>query len=90
MPELPEVESYRRLAEARALGRRIVGVDARDAWYLKGGLRPDDVVDALVGRSLVGARRRGKLLLVDLAVVVDHQRPAAADGGRRCSASASG
>ncbi len=66
MPELPEVESYRRLAETRALGRRIVGVDAPDPWYLKGGLQPDEVVDALVGRSVVGARRRGKLLLLDL------------------------
>lgn len=66
MPELPEVESYRRLAERRALGRRIVGVDAHDPWFLKGGLEPGEVVDALLGRTLVGARRRGKLLLMDL------------------------
>jgi formamidopyrimidine-DNA glycosylase len=66
VPELPEVEHYRRLAERRALGRRIAGVEANDPWYLKGGLQADDIVDALVGRSLLRARRRGKLLLVDL------------------------
>ncbi len=38
MPELAEVEAYRRLAESRALGRPIAVVAAPDAWYLKGGL----------------------------------------------------
>jgi formamidopyrimidine-DNA glycosylase len=66
VPELPEVELYRRLAERRALGRRIAGVEANDAWYLKGGLQAAEIVDALVGRSLLRARRRGKLLLADL------------------------
>ena len=37
MPELPEVEAYRRLAE-RALERTIAEVVAPDAWYLKRGL----------------------------------------------------
>lgn len=60
MPELPEVEAYRRLAE-RALGRRIVGVDAPDAWYLKAGAAPA----VLVGRTFTAARRIGKLLLLD-------------------------
>lgn len=76
MPELPEVESYRRLAHRAALSRRIVGVEAHDEWYLKGGLQPDDVVDALVDRSLVGARRRGKLLLLDLDRLAVPGRPA--------------
>ncbi|MDQ2726126.1 MAG: formamidopyrimidine-DNA glycosylase [Actinomycetota bacterium] len=74
MPELPEVESYRRLAEQTALGRPIVEVDAHDPWYLKGGLQADEIVDALVGRRLVGARRRGKLLLVDLDRPLDLDR----------------
>lgn len=60
MPELPEVEAYRRLAE-RALARRIVEVDAPDAWYLKGGADPT----VLVGRTFAAARRIGKLLLLD-------------------------
>ncbi|HEX2038711.1 MAG TPA: DNA-formamidopyrimidine glycosylase family protein [Acidimicrobiales bacterium] len=60
MPELPEVEAYRRLAE-RALGRRIVEVDAPDSWYLKAGAAPA----VLVGRAFTAARRIGKLLLLD-------------------------
>ena len=65
MPELPEVEAYRRLAEAAALGRRIAAVEAPDAWFLKGGIVARDVEAALVGSRLVAARRRGKLLLLD-------------------------
>ncbi len=65
MPELPEVEAYRRLAEGAALGRRITAVEAPDAWFLKGGIAAQDVEAALVGRRLVAARRRGKLLLLD-------------------------
>jgi formamidopyrimidine-DNA glycosylase len=60
VPELPEVEAYRRLAE-KALGRRIVAVDAPDAWYLKGGASPA----VLVGHRFTTARRIGKLLLLD-------------------------
>jgi formamidopyrimidine-DNA glycosylase len=65
VPELPEVEAYRRLAEAASLGRLIIAVDAPDAWFLKGGIVAEDVEDALVGCRLVAARRRGKLLLLD-------------------------
>lgn len=64
MPELPEVELYRRLAE-RALGRVITAVDAPDAWYLKGGLTGSVASSVLVGRTFVAARRVGKLLLLD-------------------------
>lgn len=64
MPELIEVETYRRLALA-ALDRPIVEVSAPDAWMVKGGIGPDDVVQALVGSSLTAARRVGKLLLLD-------------------------
>lgn len=64
MPELPEVELYRRLAE-RAVGRVVAGVETPDAWYLKRGATPDALAGALVGRTFVRARRRGKLLLLD-------------------------
>ncbi|MDP8974964.1 MAG: formamidopyrimidine-DNA glycosylase [Actinomycetota bacterium] len=64
MPELPEVEAYRRIAEA-ALFRPVVEVDAPDAWFLKQGLDAATVGDALRGRSLVTARRIGKVLLID-------------------------
>ena len=64
MPELPEVESYRLLAEKMALGRRISAIDVLDSRYQRGG-RGIDVEAALVGRRFVSARRVGKLALLD-------------------------
>jgi formamidopyrimidine-DNA glycosylase len=64
VPELPEVETYRLLA-LRALDRRIVAIEASDAWYLKGGVDGAALESALVGHQLVAARRVGKLLLLD-------------------------
>ena len=64
MPEMLEIEIYRRAAAA-SLGLRIVTVDAPDAWFLKGGTDEASVVAALVGRTFVNDRRRGKLLLLD-------------------------
>ena len=64
MPEGIEIELYRRAAEP-ALGRRIEAVEAPDAWFLKRGLTEAALVNVLVGRELVAARRRGKLLLLD-------------------------
>ena len=64
MPEILEVELYRRHAET-ALGRRVVTVDAPDSWYLKKGLTAASLHEAVVGRSVVAARRIGKLLLLD-------------------------
>jgi formamidopyrimidine-DNA glycosylase len=60
-----EIEAYRVLAEARALRRRIVAVDAPDDWFLKRGLTAPAVTAALVGRRFTAARRIGKLLLLD-------------------------
>jgi formamidopyrimidine-DNA glycosylase len=65
MPELIEIEYYRRLAEG-ALGRVVDGVDAPDTWFLKRGITADGLRDALVGREFVRARRIGKLLLLDM------------------------
>jgi formamidopyrimidine-DNA glycosylase len=64
VPELAEVDAYRRLA-ARALGRRVAEVVAPDAWYLRGGVDADTLAEVLVGRRFVDARRLGKLLLLD-------------------------
>jgi formamidopyrimidine-DNA glycosylase len=66
VPELPEIEYYRRLAE-RALHRPVRQVMAPDAWYLKQGLTARAVGAALRGRSFTAARRRGKLLVLDTA-----------------------
>lgn len=65
MPELPEVEAYRRLAED-ALERPIKAVHAPDAWFLKGATTARALRSALVGEVIVAARRRGKLLLLDV------------------------
>src|SRR5579871_5675151 len=59
LPELPEVEAYRQLAE-RVVGRTIVAVDIPDPWFVKQG-----DPRALVGCAITAVRRRGKLLLVD-------------------------
>lgn len=64
MPELLEIEAYRRLAR-RALGRRIASVSAPDPWYLKRDLTPGTVAHALAGRTITADRRIGKLLLLD-------------------------
>jgi formamidopyrimidine-DNA glycosylase len=64
VPELLEVETYRRAADA-VVGRRITSVHAPDDWYLKGGIGPHDVDASLVGRRIEGTRRVGKLLLID-------------------------
>ncbi|WP_421119425.1 DNA-formamidopyrimidine glycosylase family protein [Aquihabitans daechungensis] len=65
MPELLEVEVYRRLAD-KAVGRTVEEVEAPDSWFLKGGITPGQVVDAVRGATLVATGRRGKLLTVDL------------------------
>ncbi len=68
MPELIEVEYYRRAAE-KAIGRTIAAVDAADAWFLKRGTTADLLEDALIGAEVIAARRRGKLLLLDVRPV---------------------
>ncbi|MDQ6695849.1 MAG: formamidopyrimidine-DNA glycosylase [Actinomycetota bacterium] len=68
MPELIEVEYYRRAAE-KALGRTILSVDAPDAWFLKRGTTADTLEGTLPGRQATAVRRRGKLLLLDLGPV---------------------
>ena len=62
MPEILEIEVYRVLAE-RVVGRTVRQVQAPDAWFVKGGATPAAVADALVGRRVTAARRRGKLLI---------------------------
>ena len=61
MPELPEVETARRLIADRALGRRIVGVDDADTFVCRPHT-PGQLRDALVGRALTAACRRGKTI----------------------------
>lgn len=64
MPELLEVEAYRRAAD-RVVGRRIRVVHVPDDWYLKGGVDATTLRTALIDRRIEGTRRIGKLLLLD-------------------------
>ena len=65
MPELPEVETIRRQLEPEVVGRRIVGVEVLDERWT----RPEDpasLVEAVEGREIVAADRRGKYLILRL------------------------
>jgi len=62
MPELPEVETIRRGLTATVLGRRVERVGALWHASLRGTIE-----GGLVGRHLIGIRRRGKLLVGDLS-----------------------
>jgi formamidopyrimidine-DNA glycosylase len=64
MPELIEVEVYRRLAD-RVVGRQVAAVEAPDDWFVK-GTSPGHVRDAVDGATVVATDRRGKLLTIDL------------------------
>ena len=65
MPEYPEVETLRRNLSRTLPGRVIAAVDLRLPKLLQPapGLGPAD----LVGRTVQGLRRRGKVLIIDLS-----------------------
>jgi formamidopyrimidine-DNA glycosylase len=65
VPELVEVEIYRRTAE-RALGRTIASIDANDEWFMKEGTTAQALGAVLVGSSFRATRRIGKLLLLEV------------------------
>ena len=59
MPELPEVETVRRGLQQLVVGRAVVGVDVLNPGSL-------DAPSPLEGARFVDARRRAKMLLLDL------------------------
>jgi formamidopyrimidine-DNA glycosylase len=63
MPELPEAERARREIE-RVLTRRIVAVDDADTYVCRPHA-PGEIAEALVGRRLTSAHRRGKFMWVE-------------------------
>jgi formamidopyrimidine-DNA glycosylase len=65
VPEILEVELYRRAAE-QVVGRSVRSVQAPDPWFLKRGTTAASLRRSLAGRTVVAARRRGKLLVLDL------------------------
>src|SRR5439155_13034779 len=63
MPELPDVETFRRYLNATSLHQRIIGVDVRSAYILK-GVSARELVCRLKGRCFESSRRHGKHLFV--------------------------
>lgn len=66
MPELPEVEHYRRVAEAVAVGRTIDAVVCADDPIVIEGTTGAAVQRALAGRRVTGTGRHGKHLWLEL------------------------
>ncbi len=64
MPELPEVETARRIVERELVGRRITAVELRLPKLFRDTEIPDPQV--MLGHRVVGARRRAKVLTIDL------------------------
>lgn len=64
MPEMLEVEAYRRAAEP-VIGRTIESVHAPDGWYAKGDTTTDLLRSVLPGCLVTATRRIGKLMLLD-------------------------
>jgi formamidopyrimidine-DNA glycosylase len=64
MPEMIEIEAYRRLAD-RVVGRTIKHVDAPDDWFIKDDNTQRSFNRALKNKRITGTRRIGKLLLVE-------------------------
>jgi len=65
MPELPDVEAYRRSLSATSLHRRIAGVGHLSTDMLA-GVSPSTLRRSLVGASLEESRRHGKYLFARL------------------------
>lgn len=65
MPELPEVETVRRIVTHSLVGRTLVNLDLTLPKLLRDS--PIQTLDPLVGRTLLGARRRAKVLTIDFS-----------------------
>lgn len=63
MPELPEVETIRRIAERELIGQSVSQVVVRLPKLLR--TSPIPTLDPLLGEKLIGARRRAKVLMLD-------------------------
>ncbi len=66
MPELPEVETVRTALSDSIVGRRITRIRFHQFGGIMDGLSPALASAALRGRMIIGARRRGKYLILDL------------------------
>ncbi len=61
MPELPEVETIKNQLEKVLVGHKIVDVEIRQAKSFRGDKK------LVVGRKIVGIKRRAKMMIVELA-----------------------
>src|SRR2546428_10889491 len=66
MPELPEVETARKLAARTLAGRRLVGVATVDDPIVYAGVSPRRLAAALRGRRGTAGGRQGKHLWLEL------------------------
>jgi formamidopyrimidine-DNA glycosylase len=65
VPELIEVEAYRKAAEP-LVGRRLEEVERLDPGVIRGGATPADIRAVVEGSTVAAVHRHGKLLLVEL------------------------
>jgi len=65
VPELPEVEAYRRVAEG-SLHRPVERARLGDRRFVRGQSPPRRLLAALAGVTFTHARRHGKLLVLDM------------------------
>ena len=65
MPELPEVETIRRSLAPLVEGRTITALEVRDPRWCA-PLAPEEIADAVVGRTIEALSRRGKWLVYEL------------------------
>jgi formamidopyrimidine-DNA glycosylase len=65
VPELPEVETARRIIERELTGRTVVSVTNRLPKLLRHS--PIPTLDPVIGKSVRGARRRAKVLMIDFS-----------------------
>ncbi len=63
MPELPEVETARRIVDRELVGRDVASVVGRWPKLLRDSPIPS--LEPLVGQRVIGTRRRGKVLVID-------------------------
>jgi len=63
MPELPDVETFKRYLDAMSLHQRIIGVDVRSAYVLK-GISARELARRLKARCFESSCRHGKHLFV--------------------------
>ena len=63
MPELPEVETFKRYLDSTSLHQRITGIEVRDGYVLK-HVSPRELARRLKGRRFENSSRHGKHLFV--------------------------